>query len=294
MPCYHPLEAFWKLGGGITFEHRYSNGNPVKLPCGRCVGCRVDHGQMWSTRMQHEALFHADCCFLTLTYRDEDLPCDLGLRKRHLQQFIRDLRNHLRHAGKIRYYGCGEYGDESLRPHYHLIVFGYYPADTSTIDGKGRGTSATIERLWGRGYCTVGPATPETMAYTARYVQKKLNGPAAAGAYERLHRDTGEIVTVIPPFALMSRNPGIGARYYAEYGHQLHAEDCIRLKGGSKVKTPRYYDRLLEKQDPATLEARKLQRRENAKLFKADQTPARLAVRETCAAARQGQRQRAN
>lgn len=291
MPCYKPLDAWQKLGGGVTFSPRGSNGNQIKLPCGRCIGCRLDHGQMWATRMLHELLYHDRACFITLTYSDENLPPSQSLSKRELQQFFKRLRKHLQ-VRKIRYYACGEYGEQTLRPHYHAVIFGWEPDDLKTY-GPSRGGSKLLEKIWGLGLVSVGPVNYQTCAYTARYVTKKVSGPQAAPYYERMHRDTGEIVQVLPEFALMSRRPGIGSRYFDDYGHQLNHDDFI-VVNGNKAKVPRYYDKLLERKNLELLELKKQQRKARAKLHKHDNTPARLATRHECAKAKLSRKPRKN
>lgn len=278
MPCYTPTHAYKKPGGGITFRRNLSNGVPFLLPCGKCIGCRLDHSLMWTTRMLHELLYHNRACFITLTYSDDNLPPSQSLSKTELQRFFKRFRKHLQ-VRKIRYYACGEYGGSTLRPHYHAIIFGWEPDDLRRISRfSSRGTSATLERIWGLGYVTIGPVTYETCAYTARYVTKKITGAPAETHYQRLHRDTGEIVSVLPEFAVMSRNPGIGSRYFADYGHQVNHDDFVVVQG-KKVKVPRYYDKLLEKKDPDLLASKKETRVQRAHDNRANSTPARLAAR---------------
>lgn len=102
---------------------------PVRLseemivPCGRCVNCRIAHSREWATRIIHEASMYDDTGFVTLTYDDEHLPEDGGLRKKDFQDFLKLLRYHLGDV-KIKYYMCGEYGEKNHRPHYHAIMFG--------------------------------------------------------------------------------------------------------------------------------------------------------------------------
>lgn len=241
--------------------------------------------------MLHELLYHDRACFLTLTYSDENLPANQSLCKSELQLFFKRLRKHLQ-VRKIRYYACGEYGDQTLRPHYHAVVFGWEPDDLKT-SGPSRGSSAILEKIWGLGFVSVGPVNYQTCAYTARYVTKKITGPKAASHYQRMHPDTGEIVQVVPEFALMSRRPGIGARYFDDYGHQLNHDDFI-VVNGNKAKVPRYYDKLLERQNVVLLESKKAERKARAKLHKQDNTPARLATRMECAQAKLSRKPRNN
>lgn len=283
MPCYKPLQGFHKLGGGITFSPTLSNGSKLTVPCGRCLGCRLAHSRMWAIRMMQESRYHADTCFITLTYSEEHLPLSGQLVKRHPQLFLKRLRSDLP-GRKISYYLCGEYGSVSLRPHYHAIMFGWRPGDAKLFsegDSHNTYTSERLETLWGLGFCTLGDLTPETCAYTARYVTKKISGTQAETHYERLHTHTGEIVKVPPEFALMSRNPAIGRRYYEEHNQALLDHDNV-IHNGNPAPLPRYYDKLREKSDPGRLKAIKEKRVQRARKDKPNNTPERLAVREEC------------
>ena len=140
MPCYHPLQAeFRLLASGkkelhfrsytaeraqkafeLGVPHDYSN--IVKLPCGRCMGCRLERARQWAMRCVHESFLYEKNCFLTLTYADDHLPSDGSVNRRVLQLFLKRLRRAYPDA-VIRYFGCGEYGEELGRPHYHLCIF---------------------------------------------------------------------------------------------------------------------------------------------------------------------------
>ena len=65
---------------------------------------------------------HPHNAYITLTYNDDHLPANGSLQPRDLQLFWKRLRK-ARTPG-IRYYACGEYGDQTARPHYHAIIFG--------------------------------------------------------------------------------------------------------------------------------------------------------------------------
>jgi len=293
MPCYRPIHGFTKLGGGFTTSAQYSNGNPMTVPCGRCIGCRLDHGRMWAIRMVHEGRYHENTCFITLTYSDEHLPQGQTLVKSDAQKFLKRLRK----AGhKFRYYLCGEYGTATLRPHYHAIMFGYRPDDLKMHkqgDGHNTYTSSKLENHWGLGFTTVGELTPETCAYTARYVTKKISGPPAETHYQRLNPSTGEISQVIPEFSLMSRRPGIGHDYYLEHGERMFEHDNV-VHQRNLAPVPAYYDKLLAKTDLPWLENLKYNRTRRAKENRHETTAERLAVREECRLAKTRHQTRGN
>lgn len=283
MACFKP----WDL------EQPKASGLYVTLPCGRCIGCRMAHRRMWAARLVHESYSYPDTSFLTLTYSDEHLPTSGQLVLPHLQKFFKRLR---KAHGKFRYYACGEYGGQTLRPHYHSVMFGYRPDDLK-LHAEGEShhtyTSAKLEAIWGHGFVTVGDVNPETCAYVAGYVTKKITGPQAETHYQRLHTHSGELVQVPPEFAVMSRRPGLGRSYYDQYRQELLAHDNIVFQG-HEMPVPKYYDKLLERDDLTELHRLKENRRRRARENKSEQTPQRLASREECATARANLNQRKN
>jgi hypothetical protein len=102
-----------------------ANNYAVVVPCGQCLGCRLDKANDWAIRCVHEAKLHLHNCFITLTYNDDCLPADGSLHREHLQLFFKRLRRYLDYHdnSKIRFLCCGEYGDLNRRPHYHILCF---------------------------------------------------------------------------------------------------------------------------------------------------------------------------
>lgn len=129
---------------------------------------------------------HDDALFVTLTYDDDHLVFNenmLGqLCKHDLQLFFKRLRKSI---GKFRYYACGEYGERTLRPHYHAILFGVSPLFTEKIT-----------EAWDHGFCQFGSVTRESIQYVAGYVTKKFGHDADRN--------------VTPEFSVMSLRPAIG------------------------------------------------------------------------------------
>lgn len=88
------------------------------------VLCRLDYARQKAVRAEHELRLWApthDSSFLSLTYSDEFLPAGNTLVKRDLQLFMKRLRKE--RGDGVRFIACGEYGDTTLRPHYHIILF---------------------------------------------------------------------------------------------------------------------------------------------------------------------------
>ena len=169
-------------------------------------------------RCVHEAKFHDVSCFVTLTYDDEHLPVGGTLVYRHFQLFMKRLRKSF---PKARFFMCGEYGDNTSRPHYHAVLFGVDFRDRVPHARSGSGevvyASALLSRLWQLGFASVGDFTFESAAYVARYVLKKVTGDLAAEHYRSVDLATGEIVDRVPEFCHMSLKPGIGARWFEQY-----------------------------------------------------------------------------
>lgn len=287
MPCYSPITAYKsttltkngkrKLVFNATEGYRDLQ---VQIPCGQCIGCRLERSRQWAIRCVHEASQHEQNSFITLTYAPENLPKDHSIHKSHFQKFMKRLRKYYT-SKTIRYYACGEYGELRNRPHYHAILFGHEFEDQrlwSKKNGNLLYRSAILETLWPYGYCSIGQVTFESAAYVARYVMKKITGDNAEKEYEILDKETGEIHQIQPEFALMSRRPGIGSDWYDEYTKDTD-KDFITING-QKCKIPRYYDNKRQKFDEEFYENIKHNRREKAGLQKADNTLSRLKDKE--------------
>ncbi len=277
MTCYHPLTGHRQPDGKVKFtkhadsrSHRNAGDLQVTVPCGQCIGCRLSRSRVWATRCVHEAQFHKRNSFLTLTYDKEHLPDDGGLNVKHWQLFAKQVRNKI---GDFRFYHCGEYGGDQLRPHYHACIFGLdFSEDREICEMSGDYPlykSKQLQECWKYGYVWIGDFSFETAAYVARYCMAKLTGERAI-----------EYGGLKPEYSTMSNRPGIGKAWYKKYGSQAHHMDSVFING-KDLPMPSYYDRLLEKDHPEVLERLKTARKEKAKLE--DQSSARLKDREKCA-----------
>lgn len=256
MPCYYPLEMYRQKSGPNpngkwpltpNQKHADQSQESVKVPCGRCIGCRLERSRQWAIRCEHERSLHEQSCFVTFTYHDDNVPYgdsgNLTLNPRHLQLFFKKLRKQLDPV-KIRYFACGEYGSRTSRPHYHAIIFGWYPPDAklySTSMGNNIYVSGFLNSTWGLGNCPFGDATFESSAYVARYIcDKKL------GRLSSFYEDNG----IEPEFVRMSRNPGIGSDWYDKYQTDLWPVDQLVIRNGIVTKPGRYYTKKLESSSP--------------------------------------------
>ena len=212
------------------------------VACSNCMLCRKSRATEWTMRILAEMGYSNTAYFITLTYDDENLPYNMNLNPNDLKNFWKRARKAgLVETGKqLKYYACGEYGDQNLRPHYHAIVLNmkldltkmYQEID---MNGKINIRSAEIDKIWGMGKNAIGGAQRESIFYVTGYIRKKLNGKKAKEEY-------GEN---IPPFARSSGN--IGFQYVKDNAEQILKNGYIPYDNGSKRKIPRTWLRWLEK-----------------------------------------------
>lgn len=286
LACFYPLRAF-RSGEGIFFWER-PGGTELLLPCGQCVGCRLERSRQWAIRCVHESRMHVQNSFLTLTYDDEHLPADGSLDHAEVQKFLKRLRKSVA-PRLIRYYGCGEYGPKLARPHYHVCLFGYDFPDKRlwkrTEVGSMIYRSAALESIWRLGFSSIGDLTFESAAYAARYCVSKVTGRESRSHYERVDGDSGEITHLKAEYNFMSLKPGIGRAWVERFGGtDVFPHDRVVL-GGKVMKPPRYYDKFLEEVDPYAWALTQEGREERAFQRAADNTWQRLGVRGEVSAA---------
>lgn len=176
--------------------HAGDRDRPISLPCGKCVGCVQDKAEAWSVRCYHESLQHEQNCFATLTYAD---PCPEKLSKPDLQKFFKRLR---KQAVRFRYFACGEYGERTHRPHYHVLFFGQDFLGGAEHIGKYY-VNLMLSEAWGHGHVTLAPAEPESIFYVCGYSLKNLGDPDC--------------------FHMVSKRPYIGAAWL-----RSHSDDLVR------------------------------------------------------------------
>lgn len=280
MACYKPITGYRsRLGrnenGKWPIVFNMSEGYkdiPVTVPCGQCIGCRLEKSRQWAIRCMHEAKLHDDNCFITLTYNDENLPEGGTLVKKHFVDFMKRLRS--RFSGqKIMYYHCGEYGENFARPHHHACLFGVDFRDKLKFKknaGNWIYTSELLDDIWQYGYCSVADVTFESAAYVARYCTKKVTGDDALTHYAGRE----------PEYATMSLKPAVGKNYALRYADEIMYNDSIVLRGGLQLRPARYYDKLFEEYDYDKYMMNKSKRRKMAKEMSSDNTYDRLSVKE--------------
>lgn len=252
MPCYHPIPGWWSKArnesGKRSIVFSLDEGfkdKPAQVPCGKCVGCRLEQARQWAARCAHEASLYERNCFITLTYETE--PEGGSLVPKHFVDFMKRLR--WRCGEGIRFFHCGEYGAKRARPHHHSLLFNWDFDDKRWFSGKGDEvlyTSELLSELWGHGFATVGACTFASAGYVARYTLKKSGNPA-------------DYQGKVPEYLTMSRRPGIGRGWIEKYLTDCYPSDEM-VVNGHITKPPRYYDDVAEKVMPEVVREIKFQR----------------------------------
>lgn len=288
MVCYYPLDGYRaktpnEKTGKRPIVFNKNDGlldMPVQLPCGQCIGCRLERSRQWAIRCVHEASLYESNCFITLTYSPEHLSDDYSLKLDHWQKFMKRLRK--KYPQKIRFFHCGEYGEKHGRPHYHAILFNHDFQDRLLFkqrDDVKLYTSDELQTLWPYGHTSVGDVTFESAAYVARYVVDKITGDNAEKHYEYINPETGEIHQRKPEYCTMSRNGGIGGKWWEQYSTDVTNHDFVVIRG-QKMKPPKFYDRVYQIDDEKGYRHTRGKRVQNARSHKENNTSRRLRVRE--------------
>lgn len=283
MSCYHPMFGVFKNefhdSGGKKFQLVACPPDPIQakmlypgsvmIPCGKCIGCRLDYSRQWADRMTLELVSAGKGIFVTLTYDDDHINVatdpDTGeavaytLRKKDLSDFIKVLRSRKKFEDRrISFFASGEYGPKTLRPHMHAIIFGVGLDDFSDLTLKGKNNlgqsyyiSEEFSTIWNKGFSLICDVSWQTCAYVSRYVQKKIG------------KDLLDLSPEMEPeFSLMSRRPGLGRRYLDENPDCL---DYVSISIGSdiegrKIQIPKYFYNQLKLTDKYRFDILKEQR----------------------------------
>lgn len=162
-----------------------TNGVITPFACGQCICCRINKSREWKHRILLEMTEHEYSSFLTLTYNDDNIPENGTLCRKHLTNFIKGMRKHS--IKPLRYFGVGEYGELTYRPHYHLALFGWNPFNAHHP-----------KKVWNKGFIQVGELNNNSASYLVGYQTSKI-GKA---------QDTKLGPDRVPMFTSMSKQKG--------------------------------------------------------------------------------------
>lgn len=284
----HKLNIYNKKSNYYQFE---------QIPCKKCWACQLNYSAEWATRIMLEAKESEYNWFITLTYDDDTLPiaektgAEIDghivewendgtwtgtLYPDDMKTFLNSLRKYFERKGHkgIKYYYCGEYGETTHRPHYHIILL-HCPLDINSfydthIDSnfKAHWKSKELDRFWAKGKDKKGNIIPKGIidiaelewscaAYVARYCTKKLmNAP----------KEDYLSIGKYPEYVRMSK--GIGFKYYEKHKNEIYANDEMIMKtvkgNTGSFRPPKAFDRKFEEKDPEGFKLIKLSRQKAA------------------------------
>lgn len=202
-----------------------TDGERQTVPCGKCAVCLGNRRKEWAYRLLEEQKVSESSIFLTLTYDDKNLiyggSANASVCVRDVQLFIKNVRKYLEaEKRRIRYYAVAEYGTKTERPHYHIIIFNCSSNDYELLKMK-----------WDKGNIYIGDVNVKSIMYVAKYHVNKGKYPDGTS----------------PPFALMSRRPGIGNAYIERMRkyHRANKKAIYYSDFEKKVRLPRYYKKAL-------------------------------------------------
>ena len=279
---YEYITTMWQRYSPRTFSNRKDD--IVKIPCGKCLECRLATSKQWAQRSVCEAQSHEFNWFVTLTYDDEHLPPPIYTYSRHsfdfgswspllysdFEKFKKRLLEYMRYhfnVTEIRFLMCGEYGPTNGRPHFHCIFYNLPLPDVTKhnhvlVSGRNYSYlhSQIVEDCWSKGFITIGEVNWDTSAYVGRYVMKKLTNLEEED-YQNLCKQNGW-QPLPPEMRQASRRPGLGRPYFESHKGDIYAFDKVVLPNGRVAKPCSYFDRLFDLEDPELLKSIKKHRRD--------------------------------
>ncbi len=120
-----------------------------------------------------------------------------------------------RHISPLRYFACGEYGETTHRPHYHILLF--------NLDYDNH---SSLSKSWTKGSIHIGDVNNETIAYTAKYIMKPAND---------IHKE-------YPQFNTMSLKPFIGHQYMRNKKYHVENKEILcKDWNGNLMMLPKIY-----------------------------------------------------
>lgn len=338
-----------------VLEQRYGSYSAFKLyfdgnmdyqviKCRHCSECRAEYARDWAIRCANEFQIRGSASFITLTidsvkaslFNDEKnlkryckrcvkgnryikYPVDYTLCKGMLLDELKLMRDKLfkRYGIKIRYFGCGEYGSNGDRPHYHIIIFGYNFPDKKQVGTSKKGVpiyvSDELSDMWKYGISTIQDCNFRACMYTAKYCLKKIKSNDDIVEYEQYYGREPEFLVMSKGNCQSNRCPyiddivknckgmkslrdlnnpyckscdktrgGIGYDWFLKYYRDVLKIGYMTVDG-VKYPIPKYYLELLKLTDSEMYDKYKLsslERNEELKIKNFDEySQARLDVR---------------
>lgn len=241
----------------LRLKHKLIEG--IVVPCGRCHYCRLRKAYDRAKQAWCDAEYYKYQYFITITYDDDNLTwmnycTDDGtiepipiLNRQEIVDFKETIRDRARKRGyqPIEYMLSGEYGSQTARPHYHMILLTDDPEIDLHLYQAGRSRtgydmfgSTTLDEIWDKGMIRLSRASVACMAYTARYTLKK--------SYKG-DPDRDRKIALGYPDEFICSTPGIGSRYMQDHLDEILKHPSLQLPGTKGVSLPKYFIDKLER-----------------------------------------------
>ena len=206
--------------------------------CGKCLPCRRKNARELAIRCVTHASCYLRNSFITLTYDETNEGYHNRLDYSDIQKFKKRLRKYIqeKYDRKVEIFNVHEYGKNGKK-HWHLILFNFdfgenekSPRQIYTYKNNiPIYTHPDLERLWGKGFCTIGDVTEASAMYQAQYTQKDIkNGNAGSTKKAK------------------SNHSGLGKPFFEKNYSQLLRLGYLPY-AGEKVSLPRYFEKLAHK-----------------------------------------------
>lgn len=275
---------------GDSQVYRFFN-RSVPIPCGKCLGCRIDASRDWATRMMLEERDSIESWFITLTYSPraetaaqyddlgnlvpQDFPFqrkngewdslpifpivnEFGFLTLNKQDYVRFNKRLLKKYSKflpdgkhIRFFLCGEYGEKYGRPHYHGIYFNL-PLSSIVGDVKPFFIRNGIQYYRSDSLEELWPFGNVTLGA----VTYESCSYVARYCTKKYFDDPATYTdkAKLKEFIAMSRNPGLGREWFDKNFEQLYTTYIINFSHGRKATVPKYFLKLLQEKNPVRYE----------------------------------------
>ena len=149
----------------------------------------------------------------------------------------------------IKYFACGEYTPVNQHPHFHIVFINTPIIEPQKFGSKYR--SKELEKIWDKGFSTIGILNNGGIMYTCQYTIKKQKKILIK--HHEILEDDGRT----REFIVMSKHLG-----------EINQEQDYYVNG-KKVKTPQFMIKRLRDKDPTKAKERSERLKLNAKLQEA-------------------------
>lgn len=242
----------WKF---LTSKVPYKPFYVREIPCGKCKGCLENKSFHYKKLLWLEYANSKTAYFLTLTYNNNNL-FDSSTHIKDLKIFVNSLYHYFYDnfgiKKKFSYFGVSEYGDKTLRPHYHLIIFNIpilendfykfninnlikdfsYKFINKTINND-YFTNNEIKRIWNKGNIIISVLNDKRIDYCCDYLFKSFN------YYSKFNKEKFKKRGFELPTKISSHN--LGKEFILNNKNEFLDNGFIYYKG-NKIYSDKYID----------------------------------------------------